>query len=87
MAEPSAETDADRNRGLLTSRSRPTQIGVLAIVGGFLMLVALRFVTSPIGREITGRETIGLAEFLMIPLFLGLVGGGIVLLLWQPDVG
>ena len=87
MVETNRELDDDRERGLLASRSRPTRIGLLAITSGLLMLIALRFVTSPVGRQITGREAVGMVEFLMIPLFLALVGGGIVLMVWQPTGG
>lgn len=87
MVETSGEVDEDRERGLFASRSHPTRVGLLAITSGFLMLIALRFVTSPIGRQITGQEEIGMVEFLMIPLFLALVGGGIVLMVWQPTGG
>ena len=58
------------------------RLGIGLIVGGFVLLVLLRFVTSPIGREVTGYSAIGLGEFLLIPVFLLVVGLGIVVLIW-----
>lgn len=65
-------------------RTNHRRLGAAAIALGFVSLVVLRFWVSPIARRATGREAVGVAEFLGIPLFLGLVVLGIALLLWEP---
>lgn len=85
-------TDGETDAGTQTrppasvDLGRKQVLGLLLVVGGFILLVVLRFVTSPIGRKVTGDSSIGLQEFLMIPLFLLLVGAGIILFLWGPEL-
>ncbi len=66
-------------------RRRSTRYGVGIVVAGLVLLIALRLWASPIAREVTGRGENGLLEFLLIPVFLGVVGLGILLFLWEPD--
>lgn len=68
-----------------TVRARPRRYGVALAVLAFVLLVALRFWTSPVGRSITGREGVGVLAFLGIPVFLGLLAAGIWLALLEPE--
>jgi hypothetical protein len=71
--------------GYRAIRRRSTRYGVGTVVAGLVLLIALRLWASPIAREVTGRGENGLIEFLLIPVFLGVVGFGILLFLWEPD--
>lgn len=66
-------------------RSNPTRVGIALVLVGILSLVTLRFWASPIASRILGRESVGVVAFLGIPLFLLLVGAGIVLFVWGPE--
>lgn len=71
--------------GTTAVRNHSTRYGLLTLVAGVLLLFALRLWASPLGRRITGRSENGLVEFLSIPVFFLVVGGGIALFLWEPD--
>lgn len=62
-----------------------TRYGIVTVLAGIVLLVALRVWASPIGRQISGREGITLVDFLLIPLFLVFVAIGIGLFLWEPN--
>lgn len=66
-------------------RERNKELGILVILGGIALLLSLRMWTSPLTRQATGNGSPGLFEFLMIPLFLIVVGIGTALFLWEPD--
>jgi len=66
-------------------RERNRELGVLTVVLGVVLLLTLRLWTSPIARGIVGRNTGGLLEFLLIPVFLVVVAIGITLFLWEPN--
>lgn len=66
-------------------RERSTATGATLIGVGVLLLLALRFLASPLARRITGQEPPGFADFVGIPLFFVVVGVGIALFLWEPD--
>lgn len=66
-------------------RASPKRYGVGIASLGFVLLVALRFWTSPVGRSITGRDSVGVAAFLGIPVFLALLVAGIWLFLLEPE--
>lgn len=66
-------------------RERNRELGVVIILGGILLLLALRIWTSPLTREASGGGPPGLTEFLLIPAFLLVVGVGTALFLWEPD--
>lgn len=66
-------------------RNHSTRYGLLVILGGIVLLLALRLWASPIARTVTGRSEVGLVEFLLIPAFLVVVTVGILLFLWDPD--
>lgn len=66
-------------------RERNRQIGLLLTVVGVVLLLSLRWWTSPLLRRITGREAIGAIAFLMIFVFFALIAAGIGLLLWEPE--
>lgn len=67
-------------------RRESTRYGVGIVVAGLALLLLLRLWASPISQAVTGRARNGLVEFLLIPVFLGVVGVGILLFLWEPDV-
>jgi|GEM_PF-1769204 len=71
--------------GLQTVRRRSTRYGILTAAAGLVLLVGLRVWASPIIRTATGRGSNGLLEFLLIPVFLGVVLVGVLLFLWEPD--
>lgn len=66
-------------------RTRPKRYGAGMMALGFVLLVALRFWASPVGRSITGRNGVSVAAFLGIPLFLALLAAGIGVFLLEPD--
>lgn len=66
-------------------RERNRQLGVATVLFGVLLLLGLRAWTSPLTREATGGGEPGLLEFLLIPLFLFVVGIGTALFLWEPE--
>lgn len=67
-------------------RRHNKKYGILTVAAGLVLLLGLRLWASPLTRRITGRTANGLVEFLMIPVFLAVVGIGILLFLWEPDV-
>lgn len=67
-------------------RRDSTRYGVGIVVAGLVLLLVLRLWASPIAQAVTGRSRNGLVEFLLIPIFLAVVGLGILLFLWEPDV-
>lgn len=66
-------------------RERNRQLGVATVLLGVLLLLSLRAWTSPLTRDATGSGEPGLVEFLLIPLFLIVVGAGTALFLWEPE--
>lgn len=68
-------------------RERNRELGVLTVVSGLVLLIGLRFWTSPLVRGITGRSEISILEFLLIPAFLLIVVVGVSLFLWEPERG
>lgn len=68
-------------------RRRPRRYGAGLVALGFVALLALRFVASPIGRRILGQRDVGVVAFLAIPVFLGIVALGIAVFLLEPDDG
>lgn len=66
-------------------RERNRTIGLAVILGGFLLLLGLRWWTSPLTQQATGMTTVNLSSFLLIPVFLVCVAVGISLFLWEPD--
>lgn len=68
-------------------RDQSTKYGLFTIGIGVILLIGLRVWTSPIARRITGRSEITIIEFLLIPLFLVVVGTGVLLFLWEPEPG
>lgn len=71
--------------GRTAIRNRSTKYGLVSFTVGVILLIGLRIWTSPIARRITGRSEIGTAEFLLIPVFLAVMGIGVLLFLWEPD--
>ena len=67
-------------------RTDPSTLGVVVVVVGVVSLLALRFWASPVVSSLTGRESVSVVAFLGIPLFLLLVGSGIVLFVWGPEL-
>lgn len=66
-------------------RARPKRYGVGIAALGFVLLVVLRFWASPVGRSITGRNSVSVTAFLGIPVFLALLVAGIWVFLQEPD--
>lgn len=66
--------------------ARPQRYGVSLMALSLLGLVGLRIWASPVGRSVTGRETVSLGAFLGIPVGLGLLALGILLFLRDPEV-
>ncbi len=66
-------------------RDAPKKYGLLTVAAGLALLIGLRLWASPLTMEITGRSRNGLVEFLLIPVFLAVVGLGVMLFLWEPD--
>lgn len=66
-------------------RENSTKYGVGAIITGLVLLIGLRLWVSPIIRRVSGRGGISMFEFLLIPVFLGLVAIGVLLFLWEPE--
>lgn len=66
-------------------REHNRQLGVATVILGVFLLLGLRAWTSPLTREATGSGAPGLLEFLLIPLFLLVVGTGTALFLWEPE--
>lgn len=62
-----------------------TATGAALIGVGVVLLLALRFVASPLARRILGQEPPGFTEFIGIPVFFIVVGVGIALFLWEPE--
>ena len=69
----------------MSVESRRLGLGVAVV--GFLLLLSLRFWASPITRTITGREGVSVVSFLAIPLFLLVIGVGIVIFIWGDELG
>lgn len=63
------------------------RLGVGVAIAGLLLLLTLRIWASPITMTITGRPRTGVVAFLGIPLFLLVVGVGIVIFLWGEELG
>lgn len=66
---------------------RSMRLGLGVAVVGFFLLLTLRLWASPITRTITGREGVSVVSFLAIPLFLLVIGAGIVIFLWGDELG
>jgi hypothetical protein len=67
-------------------RDNSTRYGIATVAAGVVLLIGLRLWASPLTRQITDRGANGLLEFLLIPTFLLVVGLGILLFLWEPEV-
>lgn len=63
------------------------RLGVGLALVGLLMLLTLRVWASPLALTITGRPRTSVVAFLGIPLFLLVVGAGIVVFLWGDELG
>lgn len=66
-------------------RDKNRKIGLALTVLGVVLLLTLRWWTSPVLRRITGREEIGAVAFLLILVFFIPIGVGIALMLWEPE--
>lgn len=66
-------------------RDNNRKIGLVLTVLGVVLLLTLRWWTSPVLRRITGRHEIGAVSFLLILVFFVPVAVGITLLLWEPE--
>lgn len=66
-------------------RDNNRKIGLVLTVLGVVLLLTLRWWTSPVLRRIMGREDIGAVAFLLIFVFFVPVAVGIALLLWEPE--
>lgn len=67
-------------------RTEPSRVGIALIVAGVVLLLTLRLWASPVVGVVAGRESVSVVTFLGIPLFLLLVGSGIVLFVWGPEL-
>jgi len=65
--------------------NRRLGVGVAAI--GLILLLTLRLWASPLIVTITGRPRVSVVAFLAIPLFLLVIGAGIVIFLWGEELG
>ena len=63
------------------------RFGVGIILIGFFLLLSLRLWASPIAMTITDRSRVSVVAFLAIPLFLLIIGAGIVIFLWGDELG
>lgn len=63
------------------------RFGVGIILIGFFLLLSLRLWASPIAMTITDRSRVSVVAFLSIPLFLLIIGAGIVIFLWGDELG
>ena len=63
------------------------RFGVGIILIGFFLLLSLRLWASPIAMTITDRSRVNVVAFLSIPLFLLIIGAGIVIFLWGDELG
>ena len=63
------------------------RLGVAVAALGFLLLLSLRLWASPITMIVTGRSRVNVVAFLGIPLFLLVIGAGIVIFLWGEEIG
>lgn len=63
------------------------RLGVAVAAAGLVLLLTLRLWASPIAMAITGRPRVSLVAFLGIPLFLLVIGAGIVVFLWGEELG
>lgn len=66
-------------------RDKNREIGLALTVVGVVLLLTLRWWTSPVLRRVTGREDVGAVAFLLIPVFFIPILVGIALLLWEPE--
>lgn len=63
------------------------RLGVAVAVIGLLLLLTLRLWASPVAMTVTGRPEVSVVSFLAIPLFLLVIGAGIVVFLWGDELG
>lgn len=63
------------------------RLGVGIAAAGLILLLTLRLWASPVAMAITGRPRVSVVAFLGIPLFLLVVGAGIVVFLWGDELG
>jgi hypothetical protein len=63
------------------------RLGVAVAVVGLLLLLTLRLWASPVAMTVTGRPRVSVVSFLAIPLFLLVIGAGIVVFLWGDELG
>jgi len=66
-------------------RERNRKVGAVTVLTGLVLLIGLRIWTSPLLRGATGREEVGVLEFLLIPAFFLVVAIGVSLFLWDPE--
>jgi hypothetical protein len=69
----------------MTVDHRRLGAGIAAV--GLVLLLTLRLWASPVAMTITGRPRVGVALFLAIPLFLLVIGAGVVVFLWGEELG
>lgn len=63
------------------------RLGVGVAAAGLILLLTLRLWASPVAMAITDRPRVSVVAFLGIPLFLLIVGAGIVIFLWGDELG
>lgn len=63
------------------------RLGVAVAAIGLVLLLTLRLWASPIIMIITDRPRVSAVAFLAIPLFLLVIGAGIVIFLWGEELG
>lgn len=63
------------------------RLGVAVAAVGLVLLLTLRLWASPVIMTITGRARVSVVSFLAIPLFLLVIGAGVVIFLWGEELG
>lgn len=63
------------------------RLGVAVAAVGLVLLLTLRIWASPIAMIVTGRPRVSVVAFLGIPLFLLVIGAGVVIFLWGEELG
>ena len=63
------------------------RLGVAIAALGLVLLLTLRIWASPIAMIVTGRPRVSVVAFLAIPLFLLVIGAGVIVFLWGEELG
>lgn len=63
------------------------RLGVAVAAVGLVLLLTLRVWASPVAMMVTGRSGVSVVAFLGIPLFLLVIGAGVVVFLWGDELG